>query len=472
MKKIITFYAAVLLFCSIPGVSGQVNMTASDITGSWIGKISAGAIDLRVIFNLSVTGADSLVATLDSPDQGAKNIKLGPVTLRDGAIKISAGALMAEYNGTIKNDTTIEGTWKQAGRTTALNLGRLKERFEVRRPQEPKAPYPYATEEVDFRNEKAGITLAGTLTVPSGSGPFPAVVLISGSGPQNRNEELLGHKPFLVLADHLTRNGIAVLRYDDRGVGKSEGNYSAATSADLATDAEAAFNMLKGDKRINSKLTGFAGHSEGGLIAPIAVSAGTPAAFIVSLAGPGLRGDLIIERQAADIGRLSGTEESKISEGARVNRKLFEILRKEKDNKVASEKMIASYREYLVTYDAEQEEKDKSLAEVSAGLAPETLTWMRYFVSTDPAPFWKKAGCPVLALNGDKDLQVAADENLEAIGKALNKGGNKKFTGIKLKDLNHLFQHAKTGLPNEYGNIEETFSPEALKLISDWILGL
>ncbi len=312
MKKIITFYAAVLLFCSIPGVSGQVNMTASDITGSWIGKISAGAIDLRVIFNLSVTGADSLVATLDSPDQGAKNIKLGPVTLRDGAIKISAGALMAEYNGTIKNDTTIEGTWKQAGRTTALNLGRLKERFEVRRPQEPKAPYPYATEEVDFRNEKAGITLAGTLTVPSGSGPFPAVVLISGSGPQNRNEELLGHKPFLVLADHLTRNGIAVLRYDDRGVGKSEGNYSAATSADLATDAEAAFNMLKGDKRINSKLTGFAGHSEGGLIAPIAVSAGTPAAFIVSLAGPGLRGDLIIERQAADIGRLSGTEESKI----------------------------------------------------------------------------------------------------------------------------------------------------------------
>ncbi len=472
MKKTLTLIAAAILFCCVPDTSGQDNMSANAVIGSWMGKINAGAIDLRVVFNLSVIGADSLVATLDSPDQGAKNIRLGPVTLKDGTIKISAGALMAEYNGTFMNDTTIDGTWKQAGRSTGLKLGKLKEKFEVRRPQEPSAPYPYTSEDIAIRNDKAGITLAGTLTVPDGSGPFPGVVLISGSGPQNRNEELLGHKPFLVLADHLARNGIAVLRYDDRGVGKSEGNYAAATSADLATDAEAAFLRLKDDKRIKSGFIGFAGHSEGGLIAPLAVSAGTPAAFIVSLAGPGLRGDLIIERQAADIGRLSGTEESKIRESATVNRKLFEILRKEKDNKAASEKMLAWYKEYLATYDADEAEKKESLATGSASLAPESLTWMRYFVSTDPALFWKKVSCPVLALNGEKDLQVAADENLEAIGKALKKGGNKNFTAVKLKDLNHLFQHSKTGLPKEYGEIEETFSPEALKLISDWIRGL
>jgi hypothetical protein len=282
----------------------------------------------------------------------------------------------------------------------------------------------------------------------------------------------MGHKPFLVIADYLSRNGIAVLRYDDRGVGKSQGNYAAATSADLATDAEAALEWLKNDSRINSKSIGLAGHSEGGLIAPIVASRNNSVAFIVSLAGPGLTGEQIIFRQSADISRLSGVSEKEITESLATNKLLFAILKKENDNTVASEKMNALYKEILEKQDMKPEDKEKAVKQVQASLNPAGLTWMRYFLVTDPVDFWKEVKCPVLALNGAKDLQVAADENLAAIEKALAKSKNKRFKTQKMPELNHLFQHCKTGLPAEYGEIEETFSAEALKLISDWILGL
>jgi hypothetical protein len=244
MKKI--YFLAILSFSFLFSIQvpGQNIIEKSSIAGSWLGKINTGAIELRIIFNLSLIGKDSLVATLDSPDQGAKNIKLGTVTFTGETLRIVAPLLLAEYEGTVKNDTVIEGTWTQRGNTVPLNIVKLKATFALNRPQEPKPPYPYTTEDVTFKNEKFNIDLAGTLTVPSGKGPFPAVILITGSGAQNRNEELMGHKPFMVIADFLARNGIAVLRYDDRGVGKSQGNYVTSTSADLATDAEAAFNFL------------------------------------------------------------------------------------------------------------------------------------------------------------------------------------------------------------------------------------
>lgn len=427
---------------------------------------------MRVVFNLSVVEKDSLVATLDSPDQGAKNIKLGPVTFTGETIKISAGAMLAEYNGTIKNDTLIEGTWKQAGTSNVLNLVKLKAAFALNRPQEPKPPFPYTSEDVTFANNKFNINLAGTLTIPAGKGPFPAVILITGSGAQNRNEEIMGHKPFMVIADYLSRNGIAVLRYDDRGVWKSQGDYATATSFDLATDAEAALNYLKNDSRINKKVLGLMGHSEGGLIAPIVVSANPDVSFIVSLAGPGVTGEQIIHRQSADISRASGVDEKQIEESVSINKKLFAVLKKESDNKKASEKMTALYKEILFKKKTSPEDIEKSLKQVQTSLNPSTLTWFRYFIMTDPALFWKKVKCPVLALNGEKDLQVAADENLPGIEKAVKSSGNNSVKTVKLPGLNHLFQHCKTGLPAEYGSIEETFSPEALKIITDWILGL
>lgn len=471
MKKsfVVTLLLCLLIFNSL---QSQVISDKISLTGTWLGKIKSGAIELRVVFNISIVEKDSLVATLDSPDQGAKNIKLGPVTFTGTILSISAPVLLGEYNGSVKNDTLIEGTWKQAGNALPLNIIKLKAAFAINRPQEPKPPFPYTAEEVAFNNDKFNIKLAGTLTIPTGNGPFPAVILITGSGPQNRDEELMGHRPFLVIADWLTRNGIAVLRYDDRGVGKSQGNYAEATSSDLATDAEAAFNFLKNNASVNPKAIGLIGHSEGGLIAPIVASANPVVAFIISLAGPGVTGQQIIIRQSQEISRISGSPESTIRELTETNKKLYAVLRKEKDNNKAEIKILALYREILEKKKTSKENTEKSVNLLKVTFGAPTYTWFRYFIMTDPSAFWKKVKCPVLALNGDKDLQVSASENLPAIEKALKSAGNKSFKVIKLPGVNHLFQHCITGLPAEYSNIDETFSPEALKIISDWILGL
>ncbi len=472
MKK--TYILLILVMSLIfPEMSPAQNKTDNrSITGSWLGKINTGAIELRVIFNLSVAGNDSLVATLDSPDQGAKNIKLGPVTFTGKTLKISAAVLMAEYNGTIKNDTLITGTWMQGGATLPLDLVKLKSAFTIDRPQEPKPPFPYRSEDVTFTNNKFNITLAGTVTIPQGTGPFPAVILITGSGPQNRDEEIMGHKPFLVIADYLTRHGIAVLRYDDRGVGKSQGTSSGATTADLATDAEAAFDFLKSYPDINPKFIGLLGHSEGGLIAPMVASSNPSVAFIVSLAGPGVTGEQIILRQAQDISRLSGVSESAIKENTEINKRLYAVLKEEKDNQKAEVKIIDLYKEILDKKKTSKEDEEKAVNQLKASFGAGSYTWFRYFIMTNPATFWSKVKCPVLALNGEKDLQVAADENLPAIEKALKSGGNRSVKTIMLPGLNHLFQHCKTGLPAEYSSIDETFSPEVLKIIADWISGL
>jgi len=425
-----------------------------------------------LIFNLRLNDKDSLIATADSPDQGAKNIPLGRVILDDKKLTIKAPSLLGEYSGTITGDSTIDGTWTQRGGNYMVNLKKLKTAFTVNRPQEPKPPFPYTSEDVTFTNDKFNIKLAGTLTIPSGTGPFKAVIMITGSGAQNRNEELMGHKPFLVIADYLSRNGIAVLRYDDRGVGGSQGNYAEATSEDLATDAEAAFNFLKNNPKINQKEIGLMGHSEGGLIAPIVASSNADVGFIVSLAGPGVTGQQIIIRQSQDIGRLSGEKENDIKESTETNKKLYAVLRKEKDNKKAEIKILALYKEILEKKKTSKEDTEKAVNQIKMTFGANTYTWFRYFIMTDPATYWKKVKCPVIALNGEKDLQVAANENLPAIEKALKSSGNKSVKTVKLPGLNHLFQDCKTGLPSEYSNIEETFSPEALKVISDWILAL
>jgi uncharacterized protein len=472
MKKkiLLSLLSAALLLTN--SLSAQNILGKNNLPGSWLGKISTNGIDLRMVFNLKFNDKDSLIATLDSPDQGAKNIPLGSVILDDKKLTIKAPMLIGEYKGTMTGDSTIDGTWTQRGATYTVNLKKLKAVFTVNRPQEPKAPFPYTSENVIFTNDKFNIKLAGTLTLPSGPGPFKAVIMITGSGAQNRNEELMGHKPFLVIADYLSRNGIAVLRYDDRGVGGSQGNYSEATSEDLATDAEAAFNYLKDNPKINQKEIGFMGHSEGGLIAPIVASSRPDVGFIVSLAGPGVTGQQIILRQSQDISRLSGVKENEIKESTETNKKLYAVLRKEKDNKKAEVKILALYKEILEKKKTPKEDMEKAVNRLKMTFGANTYTWFRYFIMTDPSIFWKKVECPVLALNGEKDLQVSAKENLPAIEKALKSAGNKSVKAVRLPELNHLFQHCKTGLPAEYSSIEETFSTDALKIISDWILAL
>jgi pimeloyl-ACP methyl ester carboxylesterase len=443
MKKIASLILILISLSGFYQIQAQNQIYKKSVAGSWLGKLDLGAVSLRLIYNLRINENDSIVASLDSPDQGAKGIKIGPVTLDSNKIKIMAPLLLSEYNGTIKNDTLIEGTFKQAGKTLPLNLKKLKKTFTFNRPQKPKSPFPYISEDVTFKNEKADITLAGTLTVPEGNGPYPAVIMITGSGSQNRNEELMGHEPFLVIADHLSRNGIAVLRYDDRGVGKSQNTSSPSTSADFATDAESAFNYLKTNTRIDPKRIGLAGHSEGGIIASMTASANRGIGFVISLAGPGVTGERILYKQNYDLSKALGMEEKELKAAISMSRKMYSVVKIE-----------------------------TALEGFPVSAATLTSPWYRSFLVTDPADYWEKVTCPVLALNGEKDLQVAADINLPAIEKSLKSGGNNAVKTIKFPELNHLFQHCKTGLPSEYGEIEETISPEVLKAMSDWIHGL
>jgi hypothetical protein len=306
-----------------------------------------------------------------------------------------------------------------------------------------------------------GVTLAGTLTIPSGTGPFPAVVLLTGSGPQNRNEELFSHRPFLVLADYLTRHGIAVLRADDRGVGGSTGVFSKSTTGDFADDALAGIEFLKGRKEINQKRIGLVGHSEGGMMAPIAATQSPDVAFIVMLAGPGQRfADIIISQILLDAKAQDAALKRSWYE------RLYALLVEETDNAVAEEKIRALH----ATLTADEKEKlDWPDGKLNGKIAEELSPWWRYAMQYNPRTTLMKVRCPVLALSGERDMQVPAKENLSAIEDALKAGRNIHFTVRELPGLNHAFQTAPPGMELEYAKIEETMSPVVLKTVLDWI---
>lgn len=374
MKRTISLILVLAAIISTNLLSAQDSKNKTTLPGSWLGKLSTNGIDLRLVFNLKLNEKDSLISTMDSPDQGAKNIPLGHVTLKDDKLTIKAPRLIGEYNGTITSDSTIDGIWTQRGGNYNVNLKKLKTAFTINRPQEPKPPFPYTSEDVTFENKKFNIKLAGTLTIPAGTGPFKTVVMITGSGPQNRDEELMGHKPFWVIADYLSRNGIAVLRFDDRGFAKSQGNFAEATSADFATDAEAAFEFLNDNPKINHTETGFIGHSEGGLIASMVAASNPEVGFIISLAGPGVTGQQIIIRQSQEIGRLSGQSQAQIKESTETNKKLYAILRKEKDNKKAEVKILALYKEILERKKTSKDDTEKAVNQLKATFGAATYT--------------------------------------------------------------------------------------------------
>lgn len=446
------------------------NLFSQNITGQWSGVLKIQGTQLRVVFNVSKTDS-GYSSTMDSPDQGAKGIPTTKTKFENDTLKIIAEKLRMNFEGKLENDTIIKGSFVQNGFTFPMNLTRgLVEKQVLKRPQEPQKPYPYYSEVVRIENTKDSVVLYGTLTLPKKEGVFPAVVLISGSGPQNRDEELMGHKPFLVLSDYLTKNGIAVLRYDDRGTAKSKGIFSTGTSLDFSNDAEAAFNFLLTRKEILPNKIGLVGHSEGGLIAPMIAARNSNVGFIVLLAGTGLSGDQIMLLQQELIGRASGSTEADIIKTKTVNKAVFDIVRKnETPNNLNAE---------LTSYLKNELEKDTALAKlvntsvdeyIKSTLKQITSPWFQYFLKYDPQPALTKVKCPVLAINGEKDLQVPPKENLAAIKKALKKGGNKNFVTKELPGLNHLFQECKTGSPDEYGETEQTFSPTALDEVLTWI---
>jgi uncharacterized protein len=433
---------------------------ASDIDGDWLGTLDTGMGRLRIALHITNTD-QGLTATMDSLDQNAKGMPVTSISRTGSSLKFEMKAIGGAYDGTISADrATFSGTWTQLGKSWPLEFKRVKDAAELerKRPQNPIRPFPYKEVEVTYKNAKADIDLAATLTIPEGKGPFTAVLLMAGSGPHDRDETIMGHKPFLVLADHLTRNGIVVLRSDKRGVGKSTGNYTQAVMADFASDADAGVAFLKTRPEVDPKHIGLIGHSEGAVEAPMAAANNQDVAFIVMMAGTGVPGDQILPEQMRLIEAASGKKSEEI------------------------DKDLATQRAVLLAVEKNQDEAavEKNVREALAGKVPDaqlgmqvkavSSPWFRDFLTYDPAPTLAKLTCPVLVLNGEKDLQVPPDQNLPPIRKALEGAGNKHFEVVELPGLNHLFQNAKTGAVSEYAEIEETMSPVVMEKISSWIL--
>jgi pimeloyl-ACP methyl ester carboxylesterase len=437
--------------------------SGTSVEGYWLGKLKVLNQELQIGFTIAKKSEGGLKSTLDSPDQGVSDIPVEETTFDKGQLHVAMKSLQAIFDGELKSDgTTIEGNFQQGGMTMPLVLKKGAKPAARKRPQEPSKPYPYHEEEVSYPT----IKIAGTLTLPRSRGPHPAVVLITGSGPQDRDEAIFGHKPFLVLADYLTRQGIAVLRCDDRGVAKSTGKFARATSEDFADDALAGVEYLKSRPEINPKQIGLIGHSEGGLIAPMAAVQSKDVAFIVLLAGPGIPGDEILYLQVASLLRFQGKSPEAIAANRRIQERTYAVLKEIADEKLARQKIRAVVEEELTRL---PEATRKELGELSRAQEAIPGPWFRYFLNYDPRPILRKVKCPVLALNGEFDYQVPPKENLPEIEQALKEGGNSDFTVKEMPKLNHLFQTCQTGSGDEYARIEETYAPSMLGLVAEWI---
>ena len=451
-------------------VSISVSYAEDRVVGHWEGQIDIPGQPITVKVDLTLNDSD-WSGTIDIPTQGAKGLPLSDILVveADSSLRVKFSIRGVPGNPTFDGqlqDGAISGTFSQGGATFGFQLSRERVKGPAR-PQEPKPPFPYKIEEVAFQN--GSVNLAGTLTLPQGDGPFPAVLLISGSGLQDRDETLVGHKPFWVLADHLSRAGIAVLRVDDPGIGKSTPHPKPPTTADFATDVEAGVAFLNGDTRIGS--VGLIGHSEGGLIAAIVASRSNDAGFVVLMAGPGVPGAELLRKQNERIFDAAGIAGERKQNLLVLLDRLFTLLTSEDiaedERQQRVSEIVRKQLEINGTPPAQQDEAQVQML-VEQSLTP----WMRYFLTFDPRPALEKIRVPVLALNGELDVQVDAEQNLTAIAAALEKGGNQNVTVHRLPEHNHLFQRARTGLMNEYGAIEETLSPKVLDLIRDWVLSV
>lgn len=446
------------------------------IEGIWQGTLKFSGIELRVVFSISRTSDNTLKATYDVPEQNAIDIPVDEITFKNGEVCLKIIPIDGVYKGNLSEDgEKIDGNWIQSGMTLPLVLERTQAKLEIKRPQEPKEPFPYIAEEVYFKNTEAGITLAGTLTLPPSEGTSPAVLLLSGSGAQDRDEAVFGHRPFFVLADYLTRRGIAVLRVDDRGVGGSTGDFDKATAMDYASDAIACIAYLKSRKEINHELIGLVGHSEGGMIAPIAAVQSPDIAFIVLIASPGLPIKEMEYSEAARTLEANGASDDLIARNRAMQESLFAVINQETNSKVVKDELTSIIEEFFKGL-SEEEKKIIGISEENLEVYVHNQfrrihsPWFRFYLNFDPGTALQKVACPVLAINGEKDVQVTSKENLRAIIGALKAGGNKNYTVKELPNLNHLLQNAETGNISEYGKIEETMSPTALQIIGDWIL--
>jgi pimeloyl-ACP methyl ester carboxylesterase len=432
---------------------------SQDITGDWQGELKFQGNALGINFHINKT-ENGFASTMDVPLQGVEGYKSDATTYIDSLLTIQIKELGIQYQGKLALKDTLVGNFSQNGMSFKLNLKRGNNL--PNRPQEPKPPYDYVIKEVSYKSTTDDVVLAGTLSLPKGDGPFPAVMLLSGSGPQDRNSSIFGHKPFLLLAHELTQSGIAVLRFDERGVGESGGRTSEMTMATQMGDAQAGINYLLSNNQINRTKIGLLGHSLGGILAPkLAIE--NDIDFLVLLAAPGVNGDAMMLKQRKDLLKLRGATDKQIEGTNGMLASLYSELRKSslEDEALKTElqkKLAVKYQSTI---------PEKELNEMVNSIVDNEE--LMAILKSSPANYFQKVSCPVLALNGSKDFQVSAKENLAAIEKALSDGGNTAIETHELEGLNHLFQDSDTGDISEYQLIEQTMSPEVLRLITEWV---
>jgi pimeloyl-ACP methyl ester carboxylesterase len=452
MRQILSVVFLALLALSIQ--AQEVDISQDPYPGLWLGTMEVTEqMRLQLAYQIEKDENGSYTAKLNVIEQRSFDIPMDACDIDVDSVQIRFDAAGIVYKGAYApGEDKIYGTYSQGGGSFALNLSRVDRLpLEVERPQTPVRPFPYEEEEVKFGNTKAGISLAGTFTKPKDGNNLTAVVLVAGSGRNDRNETPMGH--FLLLSDYLTRHGYAVLRYDKRGVGESEGDYGAATTYDFADDTKAAMDYLRNRPEINPKSIGIIGHSEGALIAPI-IAAGNKedVAFIIMMGGVGIKGSELLLLQSSKMAVITGIPEDEFAETSRMNRILYEIAGSTDSDSVVAQK----------------------LREANPGIENNNyngllMPWYRTFLSLEPDIYLSKVTCPVLAINGEKDIQCPPEENLAAIEQSLKKAGNKSYVVLTLPGVNHLFQTSETGSPFEYEQIAEIISPDTLELILEWM---
>ncbi|GAA0720287.1 alpha/beta fold hydrolase [Aquimarina litoralis] len=432
---------------------------AQDFSGDWKGTVDIRGSKLDIAFHIEKV--DTIyTTTLDIPAQGLNGAKASNTKVDNTSVIIIFSDLKLTYEGSLNYNGEIIGNMKQGGFPIPLNLKRGT--VILKRPQEPKPPFNYYSEEITFVSDADNVSLKGTLTLPEKDGQFPLVIIVSGSGPQNRDGDMFGHKPYLVLADHLTKNGIAVFRFDERGVGESGGDFSKVTIELSSLDVKSAMDFLKERREINNAKIGLIGHSIGGIVAPKVASENKKISFLVLLAAPGVPGDQLMLSQKAAFEKDMGFNELQIQQGQKLVEKAYDIIKEAKlDNQSLKDSIHSYYKNKYGNLFPENQRK----ALVNQITSYEVAS----FIRSRPSEYLEKIKIPVLALNGDKDLQVLPKENLAAIKAALDKAGNANVEIMELKSLNHLFQEATRGSLGEYSEIEQTFSPIALDVLTAWI---
>ena len=472
MKRTIKHFSLLLIFTlTLIGCSSNNSNIKKQITGKWESILVYPNVRYMIMADFEKDKDGKINVKLTSPRQKVFNLNVDSLKIDGNEISFSLTKFQIHYKGEYVADSNkIVGTWHQTKFNLPVVFFRQGELARLNRPQYPMKPFPYKVDSVTYKNQKDNIVLAGTITYPNDGKKYPGVLLLSGMGPQDRDETMYGHKPFVILSDFLTRQGYAVLRVDDRGIGLSTGKYYSSTTKDFASDAEAGLKFMKNQKMIDSSQIGLIGFNEGGLVASMVAAKSNDINYTVLLSTPGVSGENILLSQLYGATQKDDSLKQQRIRIYNLNKKIFKIIKNNPDSAIAFNKLKKAYNKFESGFgNKKQQQKMFPQRVIKRQINFMLSPWFRYYLTYNPENTFSKVKCPVLILFGQKDVQVAPEENLKAIEAALKIGGNNNVKGEILPELNHLFQKCKTGMPQEYAEIKQTFSPKAMQIILDWI---